>query len=510
MKDIDFKKIKGLEFILSAALTGFVTVLGVVLKDSLGPANFTAFFLLTVVLSAVWWGMAASVFSAIFGALAFDFFLVPPYHSFSVGDLKYTYILISFIITGVIVSLVASRSRTQAIEAKKREAGTLLLYRLSREMASCETMGQVIAAVRKNVGELIGCRTAVFLPEAGGMAAAGYDDGFPMDDNEKAVAYWAMSNKQPAGAGTPILSAAKALYVPLEVTGKAAGVLGVMPFDGRAIYVGQEMELLNALASQSSVAIQRARLADEAMELELAKKSQALQAALLNSISHDLRTPLVSITGALSTLSQDFEAVDAEDRGELLQTAYEDSLHLNEIVGNILDMTRVESGNLVLNIKPCDLRDLIGASLKVLKDKLENRKVAVMMPEGLFEIQADFTLMMRVFVNLLDNAVKYSPAGSEIIISAGASVDQAMISVKDAGFGIPGNDLEHIFDKFFRAVKPRQVSGTGLGLSICRGIVEAHGGKIWAQNNQDKGSVFFIRLPVKAAAAPDAAGKRRN
>jgi two-component system sensor histidine kinase KdpD len=216
----------------------------------------------------------------------------------------------------------------------------------------------------------------------------------------------------------------------------------------------------------------------------------------LNSISHDLRTPLVSITGALSALSQDFEAVDAADRKELLQTAYDDSLHLNEIVGNILDMTRVESGNLKLNVRPCDLRDLIGASLTQLKDKLEGRMVAVDIPGDLLEVPVDFSLMMRVFINLIDNAAKYSPAGSEIYIGAKTEGNMAVMTVKDSGFGIPSGDLEHIFDKFFRAVKPRQVSGTGLGLSICRGIVEAHGGKIWARNNTESGAVFFIRLPL--------------
>jgi two-component system sensor histidine kinase KdpD len=492
-----FEKIKGFDFISSAALTALVTLLCAGLKGSIDAANFPVLYLVTVVMSAVWWGMAVSVFSALLGALAFDFFLVAPYYSLSISDLKYIYILIGFITTGVIVSLVASRSRRQTIEAKQREARTLLLFRLSREMAECETLGQVIDSVRKNTGELLGCFTAVYLPGSEGITFAGGDETFQADDHEKAVAHWVFSNREPAGRGTLVLNAAQGLYVPLETSQEAVGVLGVLPRDGREIFRTPEMELLTALANQSSVAIQRAKLAESSREMELAKQTQALQAALLNSISHDLRTPLVSITGALSTLSRDFESVDVDDRGELLQTAYEDSLHLNEIVGNLLDMTRVESGNLKLNIRQCDLRDLIGASLKALKDKLENRKVTVDMAEGVFEIPVDYTLMMRVFINLVDNAEKYSPAGSEIIIKAETADGEAVIQVKDSGFGIPGNDLEHIFDKFFRAVKPRQVSGTGLGLSICRGIVEAHGGSIWAQNNPDKGAVFFIKLPMK-------------
>jgi two-component system sensor histidine kinase KdpD len=231
--------------------------------------------------------------------------------------------------------------------------------------------------------------------------------------------------------------------------------------------------------------------------MELAKQTEKLQTTLLNSISHDLRTPLVSITGALSTLKQGFDGIEKKTRKELLETAYEESMHLNSIVGNLLDITRVEAGTLKINIKPCELRDIIGASLHALKDKLEERKVKVDIPPDIFEIPMDYSLMMRVFVNLIDNAAKYSPPDTAIEVIAERQGDDIIISVKDRGFGIPAGDLEHIFDKFYRAVKPRQVSGTGLGLSICRGIVEAHGGKIWALNNRDKGAVIKVQLPLQ-------------
>jgi two-component system sensor histidine kinase KdpD len=503
MKNNAFNRIKGKEFIFSALLVALVTFTGCFFRGLIDASNFTVFYLLAVVISALSWGMTASVFTAFFGVLAFDFFLVPPYNSFSVSDLKYIYAFVGFLITGVIVSLVASRSRRQSIETRQREARTSALYRFSNETAACETTAQVIGAVRKNIGELLGCSAAVFIQNADGISPAGSDADFPLDAHENAVAQWVLSNKKPAGAGTTTLSAAKAFYVPLGTPQEAVGVLGMRTADGRVIFNTPEMELVTALANQSSVAIKRAILEERSREMELAKKTQALQAALLSSISHDLRTPLVSITGALSTLSQDFEAVDAVDRKELLLAAYEDSLHLNEIVGNLLDMTRVESGNLRLNIKQCDLRDLIGVSLKSLKDKLEDRAITVDLPGEIFELPVDFALLTRVFINLLDNAAKYSPAGSGISIKAEALGDEALIQVKDSGFGIPEQDLEHIFDKFFRAQKPRQVSGTGLGLSICRGIVEAHGGKIWAQNDPDRGAVFFIRLPFNS-------GKRRD
>jgi two-component system sensor histidine kinase KdpD len=235
--------------------------------------------------------------------------------------------------------------------------------------------------------------------------------------------------------------------------------------------------------------------------MELIHEREKLQTALLNSISHDLRTPLVSITGALSSLLQDFSSIDAETRKELLETAYEESVRLNRLVGNLLDMTRVEAGALKMKTKPCELKDVIGASLHLLKDKLEKRDIQIHIPHVLPEIFLDFTLMMRVFVNLVDNAMKYSAPDTPIEIIVKLLESKVKIEVKDKGFGIPEDDLARIFDKFYRAEKPRQITGTGLGLSICKGIVEAHGGQIFAENNLDKGATLTVILPLKVKEA---------
>ena len=238
-------------------------------------------------------------------------------------------------------------------------------------------------------------------------------------------------------------------------------------------------------------------LATKAREQAIQRETEKLQTALLNSISHDLRTPLVSITGVLSDLLQDAKLLDDPTRKELLETAYKESDGLNRLVGNLLDMTRVESGTLKLNRKPCELRDLIGSSLHQLKDKIELRDVQVHISKDIPEMRLDYSLMMRVFVNLIDNAIKYSPAGMPIEIAASIADGKCKIEVKDKGYGVPKEDLKHIFDKFYRAVKPQQITGTGLGLSICKGIIEAHGGEIWATNNPDKGTTFIMLLPLR-------------
>ena len=284
---------------------------------------------------------------------------------------------------------------------------------------------------------------------------------------------------------------------PLQTSKGVFGILGIS-FKNKRNYHSEDNHLLIALANQAAVAIQRTKLAEISRQVELMHEREKLHTALLNSISHDLRTPLVSIMGVLSSLLQDYSSLDSKTRGELLETAYEDSDHLNKFVGNLLDMTRLEAKALKIRIEPCELRDVVGASLQTLKDEIERRNILINIPVDLPEIPMDFVLMMRVFINLIDNAVKYSSLETPIEITAKLAEDKIKIDVKDLGIGIPKNDLIKIFDKFYRAVNPRQVTGTGLGLSICKGIVEAHGGEILAKNNPDKGVTISAILPLVA------------
>ena len=491
------KKNKIPPYILSAALVILVTCLGYSIKAKIAPVNLVIFYLLAVVMTAVWWGRGPAVMASFLSVLAFDFFLVPPYLTFAVSDLQYAFTFAGLLFVGIVVSALASKTREQAIEARERESRTALLYRLSRDVASSDSFESVLRAVRVNVEGILNCRSAVFLPGSGAALELGsFDPGFPVSEHERTIAEWVFLNAKPAGWGTDTLSAAKARYIPLATSHGMVGVLGLFFNAGRQGLDSREEELLSALASQAAVAIQRVKLAELSRQMELVRETEKLQTALLNSISHDLRTPLVSIMGALSSLLEEAK-VDEQTRKELLRTAFEESGNLNRLVGNLLDMTRVEAGTLKIRLKPCELRDVIGSALQFLKDRLEGRQVSVAIAPGLPEIPMDFTLMMRVFVNLIDNAVKYSPAAMPITVSAGVEGDTVRVEVRDRGFGIPEADLAHIFDKFYRAVKPRQVTGTGLGLSICKGFVEAHGGSIFARNNPDGGAALTVVLPLK-------------
>ncbi|HHT9111031.1 MAG TPA: DUF4118 domain-containing protein [Candidatus Brocadiaceae bacterium] len=497
MKKSKAKQNKIVPYLMIIALVAVTTFLGGLIRGAIEPTNIVIFYLLIVVMTAVWWGRCPAIITSLLSVLAFDYFLVPPYLTFAVSDVQYVFTFIGLLAVGLVVSALASKTRQQAIEAREREEQTAILYRLSKDLAASDSLEAVQHTIRMNVGGIFDCRVAVFLPADHGITPGSFDSGFPVDEHENTIAAWVFGNGKPAGWGTDTLQAAKAHYLPLKTSQGVFGVLGVFFKNDKAGLDHGECNLLSALASQAAVAVQREKLTEISRQMELIRETEKLQTALLNSISHDLRTPLVTIMGALSSLLQDFPSIDAETRRELLETAYEESGHLNLLVGNLLDMTRVEAGALKIKTKPCELRDVIGASLHLLKNKLEKRDILIHIPRVLPDMLLDFTLMMRVFVNLIDNAMKYSAPETPIEITAKLLENKVRIEVKDKGFGIPEEDLARIFDKFYRAVKPRQITGTGLGLSICKGIVEAHGGQILAENNPDKGATLTVIFPLK-------------
>jgi two-component system sensor histidine kinase KdpD len=272
------------------------------------------------------------------------------------------------------------------------------------------------------------------------------------------------------------------------------GVLGIHPREPGTLLTPEQRQTLNAIAYQAALSIERASLAEQARQAELLRVTEKLQTALLNSISHDLRTPLVSITGALSSLREKSLKINQEDRASLLETAHGEAERLNRLVGNLLNMTRLEAGAIHLRLEPCDIQDAIGAALEQLGGRLEKRPVKINLPEDLPLITMDFALFGQALVNLLDNAIKYSPKNTPIEVNVSQTQNTVAIDICDRGMGIPAEDRERVFDKFYRVQRPESVSGTGLGLAICKGIVEAHAGTIQAMNRPGGGTIIKVRL----------------
>jgi two-component system sensor histidine kinase KdpD len=485
-------------YLWAILLVALGTGLNTLFHPHISPTNLVMIYLLNVVIAASYLGRGPAILASILSVLAFDYFFVPPYLTLVVSDTEYLLTFTGLLGVGLVISELTARVRDQAEMARRREASTAALYGLSRDLAAAAGIDDILQAITQNVSQTFGREVVIFLPDKvpeGGLKPYAYSPNFTPDENERAVAVWAFQHRQTAGRGTETLSAAEAHYLPLMTARGVVGVLGAKPMDASRHLSLEQVRLMEAFANQAALAIERVQLADQARQAQLLKATEELQSALLNSISHDLRTPLVSITGALSSLQED-NSIDEETRQDLLDTAREEADRLNRLVGNLLDMTRVEAGAIQVRREPCDVLDVIGTALETIKDQLGDHPTRVDIPDDLPLVPMDFVLIERVLVNVLDNAIKYSPAQAPIEIQARLTGNDLQINVLDRGPGIPVRDLERIFDKFYRVQRPGYVRGTGLGLSICKGIVEAHRGSIYAKNRPDGGAIITIVLPL--------------
>jgi len=462
----------------------------------LAPTNLVMIYLLAVVLAATRLGRKPAVMTAFLSVLAFDFFFVPPRFNFAVTDTEYFLTFFALFTVGVVISTLVSQSRERAETIRGREVQTSSLYYLSRDLVAAADVQGILGAIIKNIGESLEARLVVLLAEGDRLEAKSASEGLILSAKELAVADWAFRNRQPAGRGTETLISAEMLYLPLQTASGVLGVLGVKLHDEADYASPETRRLLNAFATQATLAIERVQLAKQAEQAQVLQAREGLERALLNSISHDLRTPLVSITGALDTLRDNVNILAIEARRELLDTAWDEAERLNRFVGNLLDMTRLEAGALKLKRESCDVQDLVGCALSALDRRIGSRKIVTGIPADLPMVRMDMALMTQVLVNLVDNALKYAPFESSIEIAARVESGRLIIEVADGGPGVPEADLRRIFDKFYRIPIPERAGGTGLGLSICKGIVEAHGGKIKAENRAGGGLRVVVSLPL--------------
>jgi two-component system sensor histidine kinase KdpD len=402
----------------------------------------------------------------------------------------------------MVISSLAGRAKEQAQASRQREAYTAALYELSGDLAATSGLEAIAAAVARHIAATFSREVAVLLPVEGRLQPIYKAPGFLLNENEFAVATWVYEHGEVAGYGTDTLPAASARYLPLKTSQAVQGVLAVRPATAAEPLTPEQRHLAMAFANQAALAIERAQLADVAKRVEVLRETEKLQAALLDSISHELRTPLASITGSLSSLTDPGTVLDEAQRRELLETAREQAEHMNRLVGNLLEMTRLEAGAYKLRLAPTDVQELIGAVLSQFGEALRGREVTVDVGPSLPEISMDFVLITQVLANVLDNALKYSPAGSPVEIHTRMAGPELRIQVADRGAGIPSGEAERIFDKFYRIRRPRDAGGVGLGLAISAGIVQLHGGRIWAEPRPGGGTVVTLSLPAPQVVTP--------
>ncbi|MBY6266223.1 sensor histidine kinase KdpD [Azospirillum sp. 412522] len=488
-----------------AASTGYVAAAlgaGHVLHRVLALNNMALVFLTAVLASAVTGGLAPSLYASVISVLAFNYFFLPPLYTFTISDPENIVALLVFAVVAVIASNLTARVRAQAVTARLRAKTTEDLYRFSRKLAGVVTMDDLLWATAYQIAAMLKVHVVLLLPEGDNVAVrAGYPPEDVIEDADLAAAVWAWENNRPTGKGADTLPGAKWLFLPMRTGRGAVGVVGIDTGGGKGRTGGfltpDQRRLLDALIDQAALAIERVTLAEDVDRTKLAAETERLRSALLTSISHDLRTPLASILGSATSLVSYGPMMDEDDRRDLAVTIQEEAERLNRFIANLLDMTRLESGAIRPRTGAVDLSEVVGSALERVSRILAGHQVEVDLAAGLPMVDIDAVLIEQALFNLLDNAGKYAPAGSLITVRGRRDGERVRIEVLDEGGGIPPEDVERIFDKFYRVhAQDRQRAGTGLGLAICRGFVEAMGGTVTAGNRRDRsGAVFTLTLP---------------
>jgi two-component system sensor histidine kinase KdpD len=487
-----------LSYLIAAVGVATATGLGFLIDLWLPLPNISVTFLVAVMLIAMKLGRGPAIFASVASFLSFNFFFTEPRFSFAISDSQNILTIVFFLIAAIIVSNLASRVQGQIDATKTSARRTANLYEFSRKIAAGATQDDVLWAVVHHVAAAIRGKSLILLPHDERLiVAAGYPPEDEIGDKDSAAAAWTWTNGRPAGRGSTTLPAADWLFLPLKTARSPVGVLGVQMV-GQELLTPEDSRLLETLADQAAVAIERTILVADVEAARLATETDRLRSALLSSLSHDLRTPLVSILGAASSLINYDDDLESKERRELASTIQDEAERLNRFVQNLLDMTKLGSGALKPNADWADLGDVVRAAVDRSGKLLKGREVKVDIDPALPLLCLDSVLMEQVFFNLLDNACKYSPPGSLVTVWARTGKDLALIEVCDQGAGIPEADRERVFDMFYRVeAADTQAAGTGLGLAICRGIVEAHHGTIKAEPGlHGTGTCIVIHLPL--------------
>ena len=498
-------------YLQGLVIVAIATVIGQLIHLLFTSTSIMALYVLAVVVTAYLGGLGPSIMVSFVGVLTFDFFFVRPYFSFNVSDAQYIFTFLVLLSVGIVISYLTVRVRRQTEAAKVREHETYTLFALGRDLAVANDMETYMHVIIERARETFGHDVVAFLPDPQNhnkLKAYSNVQDLNIDENEMAVAIWAFEHQKEVGFGTDTLPNAKAHYVPLVTARGKVGVLAVFKKDAKDELTIAQERLLKAYSDLAAVAIESILLNEEAHNAQILRDTEKLQTALLNSVSHDLRTPLVSIIGVLGSLQDAGNNLDDEAKTKLVKVAWEEAERLNHLITNLLDVSRVEAGAIRILKQSSDVQDLVGTALEQLGDRTTSRPIEVDIPADLAFVSVDFGLIVQTLVNVIDNALKYSPTDSPIEIKARNTEKEVQIEIADRGFGIPPQDLLQVFDKFYRIEHPGSVAGTGLGLSICKGIVEAHGGRIVAENRSGGGTI--IRLILPQAESDRNAGEARH
>ena len=493
---------------LAAIAVATLLALPISIWESVPGGAISAIYLIAVLMVGARWGLGPSLAAGALGSLAYNFFYTPPYYSLHISRSEDVVSIVVYLLGALFTGTLAGRLKAQVEAMRAAQKRTATLYDFARKIASATETDDVLWAAAFHIAATLDCHSLILMPDAAGalQQVQGHPTIEDLDARAEGAARWAFEKNEPAGAGTATLPMSEWLFVPLATAGRTLGVVGVRFKDKLRGLDPETRRLLIAVEDQVAVAVERTRLADELADARVSAEGEKLRGALLNSVSHDLRTPLVTVIGAVSSLAEADGVLDAADRRELTLTALDEARRLDRYVQNLLDMTRLGHGALAPKRAAVDLREILGVVRSDLKRVLASHRLIIETPRDLPALLVDPVLIGQAIANVVENAAKYAPAGTVICITAKADGDNAEIAVIDEGPGIPERERERVFDLFHRVSEgDSRPAGTGLGLSIVKGLVEAHDGTVAATAGPDgRGTAIVIRLPFAPSRSEDA------
>jgi two-component system sensor histidine kinase KdpD len=491
----DRPKFKRLRYLWAALACIAVTLLSIPLAAHFDRSNIVAIFILTVVLIAVRFGRGPAALAAVLSVLSFDFFFVPPRFSFAVSDVQYILTFVIMLAVGLITGQLTAGLRFQARVAGHREERAGSLYEIARDLSGAVQIDQVVKISDESIERTFRASAALLLPNAAGqlaMTSSRADTALTVDIG---IAQWAFDKGQPAGFGTDTLPGSQVLYIPLRAPTRARGVLAVKARNRRLLRIPEQRQLLDTFAALIAIALERVHYVEVAQDALVRMESERLRNSLLAALSHDLRTPLTVLVGLAESLTLTKPPLSPAQL-ESAESIQDEARRMSTLVSNLLDMARIESGEVKFNLQWQPLEEVVGSALNAAHGMLKQHTVEVHIPRDLPLVRFDALLIERVLVNLLENASKYTPPGSTVELSAEVIADQLSVSVSDNGPGLAVGREEAVFQKFTRGERESATPGVGLGLAICRAIVESHQGKIIATHRPGGGARFTFTLPL--------------
>ncbi|MFB6347372.1 MAG: DUF4118 domain-containing protein [bacterium] len=492
----EWERYTGISYVVTTVL--MVLTLGLALglnRIGVHEPNIVMSFILCVLLVSARYGYGPGIYSSVGSVLLFNFFFTRPFYTFVVDDTEYILTFSVMLTISLLISELLSRIQNQAREAQNREEQTQRLYEFSRHLTGTTGPQKITEAAEKWLVDLFGFPVVVLTRgEHDQLESVSKRSGKPtIQTSLKDAAYESYRNEYSIGSGTGRQENLGGLIVPLLISGEPKGVV-VFKTDNEFIS-DEQLQIIKTCVTHIALSLERDELAEETREMLLEVEVERMRSALLSSISHDLRTPLATITGSAESLyRRDLSDSSRKDHEE---TIYEESQRMLRLVDNLLNMVRIESGNLEVEKEWYPIEDVIGSAMNRLEDRLEGRPVEIEYPEETTLVPLDGVLIEQVLINLIDNAVKYTPDGSAIEVNAETIDSQLLIAVADNGRGINPDNKKEIFRRFFRENDKSGGSQTGLGLAICKAIVESHGGSISVSNRDQGGARFEFSLPIE-------------